>query len=128
GFLQFGEAYAQMMCANAHELAEALDVEGLPVVARARGFTQSHHIALSAHDFGGGTHAARNLEESLILSSGIEVPGPAVAEDYNGLRFGTQEITRWGMQPMHMPWIGSAIADRLLGRRNVHDVRADVEK
>jgi glycine hydroxymethyltransferase len=98
------------------------------VIAQARGFTQSHHVALSAQPFGGGTHAARALEESLILTSGIEVPGPAVAGDYSGLRLGTQEITRWGMQPMHMPWIAHEIADRLLERRRVREVQADIEQ
>lgn len=127
GFLQFGETYAQMMCTNACHLAQALKAEGLPVVAAARDFTQSHLVALSAQDFGGGTHAARDLEECLILASGIEVPGPSVAGDYSGLRLGTQEITRWGMQPVHMPWIARTIADRLLARRSVHDIRADVE-
>ena len=128
GFLQFGEAYAQMMRANARELAHALDGEGLPVVAQRHGFTQSHHVALSMQDFGGGTHASRKLEESLILASGIEVPGEGVEGDYNGLRLGTQEVTRWGMQPVDMGWIGRAIGDRLLGRRSASDIRADVRK
>ena len=43
-------------------------------------------------------------------------------------RLGTQEITRWGMQPEHMAWIGRAIEDRLVERRSTSDVRADVEE
>jgi glycine hydroxymethyltransferase len=128
GSLQYGAAYAQAMCANAQALAQALASEGLAVVGATYGFTRSHHVALAAQDFGGGTHAARQLEECLILASGIDIPGPLVAGDYRALRLGTQEVTRWGMQPQHMPLIARAIADRLLTRRSTSTIRAEIEE
>ena len=42
-------------------LAQALDAGGLPVFARARGYTRSHQLAVEAARFGGGQSAARRL-------------------------------------------------------------------
>ncbi|HEX8732904.1 MAG TPA: hypothetical protein VF725_12685 [Ktedonobacterales bacterium] len=42
----------------------------------------------------------------------MELPG-----DYNGLRIGVQEVTRWGMRPDEMRMIAGLVADSLLQRR-----------
>ncbi len=128
GSLQYGPVYAQAMCLNAQALAQALAAEELSVVTTASGYTKSHHVAVAAQDFDGGTHAARQLEECAILSSGIDIPGKPVSDDFRGLRLGTQEITRWGLEPQHMPFIAQAIADRLLLRRSPAIIRAEVEE
>lgn len=126
GFKQFGADYVTAMLANGKALATALADEGLPVVAAQRGFTATHHVALDARPFGGGDHAARALAQSAIHSSGIGLPGEDVPGDYNGLRFGVQEVTRWGMEPAQMPIIAQLVADRLLDRRPAHDIWRDV--
>jgi len=124
---EHGRAYAQMCIANAQALAAALAQAGLLVHHVAgRGYTASQHIAIRAHGYGGGTAAARLLEGANILTSGIELPLPPVAGDFNALRLGTQEITRWGMAPANMPQIAELIA-RVLVRGEVPErVRPDV--
>src|SRR3989454_11302850 len=39
---------------------------------------------------------------------------PPVAGDYNGLRLGTQEVTRWGMGPTEMATVAHLAARLLL--------------
>ena len=83
-------------CARA--LAQSLDRAGVPIFAADRGFTTSHQFAVEAARYGGGQSAAKLLRKANLLTSGIGLPGAAVADDMNGLRFGTPEIVRWGMQ------------------------------
>lgn len=124
---EHGAAYARAMIGNARALGEALDREGLPVVAPAAAFpTRSHHLAIDARPFGGGTTASRRLEPAAILTSGIGLPLPPVAGDQNGIRLGTQEVTRLGMGEAEMAAAARLLADALLARRPAEAVRRDV--
>jgi glycine hydroxymethyltransferase len=110
--LQFGTAYAKMMIANAVALAEALAAEGVHVFRPPgrSGFTASHHVAIEAWRYGGGNAASRRLARANLLLSSIGLPGPALPGDANGIRIGTQEITRRGCTPDTMPAIARLIA------------------
>jgi glycine hydroxymethyltransferase len=46
--------------------------------------------------------------------------------DANGIRLGTQEITRWGMQPADMAAIARLMARVLLDGEDATIVRSDV--
>ena len=115
--IEFGSDYARSCIANAQALAAALAAEGFVVHAAGAAFTTTHHLALEAAPLGGGTTAARGLEKANILASGIPLPSPPVAGDTNGLRLGTQEITRWGLEPEDMADVARLMAgaDRLRG-------------
>ncbi len=122
--LEYGPAYARMCIANAQRLAQELAEGGLPVHgAPGRGFTKSQHVAVQATNYGGGTTASRHLEKANILTSGIGLPLPSVAGDFNGLRIGTQEITRWGMQPDDMPELARLICRVLVANEPPKTVR-----
>lgn len=121
-----GVGYAAAMHVTARALAEVLVDSGLPVFARERGITRSHQFAIEAAAFGGGQAAARRLRAANLLASGIGLPVPEVAGDLNGLRLGTPEIVRWGMTPAHMPELGAALANALLGRRPLPDIAVEV--
>ncbi len=122
-----GAAYARAMIENARALGEALALEGVPVVAPSNAFpTRSHHLAIDARPFGGGTRASRAIEPANILTSGIGLPLPAVAGDFNGIRLGTQELTRLGMGAAEMRRTARLLADALLARRPAEAVRAEV--
>jgi glycine hydroxymethyltransferase len=108
-----GRAYAEMMVSTARALAEALIAEGIPIFARERGATRSHQFAIEAASYGGGQTAAQRLRRANILTCGIGLPAPAVDGDVNGLRIGTPEIVRWGMEPRHMPELARFIARSL---------------
>lgn len=125
--LEFGPAYARACIANARTLAAALAAEGLPVHGpAAKVYTLSHHVAVQAAPFGGGTTASRRLEPANILTSGIGLPLPPLENDYNGLRIGTQEITRWGMQPEDMRAIAGLIARVLAKGEDPATIRPEV--
>jgi glycine hydroxymethyltransferase len=124
--LAYGAAYAGRCVENAQALAAALDAEGFAVIARARGYTRSHHVAVDARSMGGGTRVSRRLEDANILTTGIPLPGEPVAGDYAGLRLGTQEVTRLGMGPGEMAAVARFMARRLLHGEPAPDVRRDV--
>lgn len=124
---EFGRDYARACVANAQALAAALDELGCPVFAvEGRGYTQSQHVAVPAAAFGGGTRASRRLEGANILASGIELPLPPVANDFNAVRLGTQEITRWGMAPQDMHRLAELIARVLVRDEPPEQIRPDV--
>ncbi len=127
GFSVYGGDYVAAMLANGSALASALAEHGLPVAAAEREYTETHHVALDARPFGGGDHAARRLARCAIHSSGIGLPGKEFPGDYNGLRFGVQEVTRWGMGPAQMRLIANLVADRLLDRRPPRAIWRDVQ-
>ena len=125
--LAFGSEYARACIANARQLAAALAERGAAVYGPAeRGYTLSHHVALRADAYGGGTTASRRLERANLLTSGIGLPLPQVAGDYNGLRIGTQEITRWGMQPEDMAEVAELLCRVLVRDEAPEAVRPDV--
>jgi glycine hydroxymethyltransferase len=125
--LAHGTAYAKQMQANAVALAQALHDQGVPVFHMpAKGFTASQHVALEAWTLGGGNAASARIEAANILMSGIGLPGPTVTGDYNGIRLGTQEITRWGMAPADMPALAALIARVFVAHEDPTTVRTDV--
>lgn len=112
----FGADYARAMQSTALALAQALAESGLPVFGAARGFTQSHQLAVQAAEWGGGQAAARRLEAARLLACGIGLPNsavPAVAGDTNGLRLGVPEIVRLGFEAAHMPELAALIVQAL---------------
>lgn len=125
--LQHGEAYADQCIANAKALASALAARGFPVHGIPdRGHTESHHLALHAAPFGGGQAASKHLARANILLCGIGLPIAPVEGDLNGIRIGTQEITRWGMTEPHMDSIADLMARVWLEGEDPEAVRNDV--
>lgn len=96
---EHGPSYAQRMLTLASDLAESLSAEGLPVY-RPDGITatRSHQFALDATGFGGGQAFSKHLRKAGFLACGIGLPLPALAGEPNGLRLGTPELARWGME------------------------------
>ncbi len=110
---EYGVAYAAEMIAVAQAFAVALDAEGLPVFAKAHGFTQSHQFAMEAAGFGGGQAASKKLRKAGFLACGIGLPIDPVEGDMNGLRFGTPELVRWGVTADRVGEIAGLVARAL---------------
>ncbi len=125
--LEYGRAYARQMIANAQALAEALAAEGVAVFRPAArdGFTVSQHVALDARPYGGGNRASEHIERANILFTSIGLPLPAVAGDANGIRIGTQEVTRWGLREDALREVARLIARVLVRGEAPERVRAD---
>ncbi len=124
--LEYGHSYAERCVENAQALARGLAAEGFAVMARRDGFTRSHHVAVDARALQGGTRAARQLERGNILTTGIPLPLSPVPGDFNGLRLGTQEVTRWGMGPGEMAAVAHLMAGLLLRGEAPEDIRRAV--
>ncbi len=110
---EHGRAYTQRMVDLAQAFAQALTAQGIPVFAAARGATQSHQFALQAAGLGGGQAASRRLEAAGFLTCGIGLPIAPVAGDLNGLRIGTPELARWGVEVADIPAIAALLAEAL---------------
>ncbi len=108
-----GKAYAREMVELSISLARHLEAEGLPVFSIAGEHTRSHQFAIEAKPFGGGQAASRKLRKAGFLACGIGLPVAPVAGDVNGLRIGTPELARWGMQLDDMPRLAALIARAL---------------
>tara|TARA_R110002110_G_scaffold152033_24_gene344560 strand:+ start:1511 stop:2827 length:1317 start_codon:yes stop_codon:yes gene_type:complete len=112
-WIDFGAVYSAEMIAVAQALAEALDANGLPVFAKAQGYTNSHQFAVEAAGFGGGQAASKTLRKAGFLACGIGLPIAEVAGDMNGLRIGTPELVRWGVGIEHIPDLARLITQAL---------------
>ena len=110
---EYGAEYAAEMIAVAQAFARALDAEGMPVFAKAQGFTQSHQFALEAACFGGGQAASKKLRKAGFLACGIGLPIDPVEGDMNGLRFGTPELVRWGVRVDRVSELAALVARAL---------------
>lgn len=125
--LEHGPAYGQACIDNARALAEALEAAGVEVFSVAgKGHTASQHVAVRASAYGGGNSACKRLEAANVLMTGIGLPGPAVPGDYNGIRIGTQEVTRRGMQPGDMRTVADFVARVLVKDEDPARVRSEV--
>lgn len=113
--LRSAAAYGRECIANARALGAALSEHGIPLLGESFGFTESHHLAVDVRGLGGGPEASRLLAAAGIYSSPALLPlgDDAFAED--GLRLGTQEITRRGVQGGELTEIADLIAGLLHG-------------
>jgi glycine hydroxymethyltransferase len=125
--LAHGAAYADQCIRNAQALGRALAAEGLPVHGvEGRGHTESHHLAMQSARFGGGQTAAKKLAAANILLCGIGLPIAPVAGDLNGIRLGSQELTRFGLKEEAMAEVARFIARFLVKGEAADSIRRDV--
>ena len=108
-----GQAYARKMIDVAQGLAAALKIRGVPVFETAQGATSSHQFAIRAAAYGGGQAASKQLRKAGFLACGIGLPIEGVAGDMNGLRIGTPELVRWGVDVQNVDRMADLIAEAL---------------
>tara|TARA_X000001036_G_scaffold141358_1_gene134210 strand:- start:214 stop:1545 length:1332 start_codon:yes stop_codon:yes gene_type:complete len=127
--LTHGQEYAKMCISNAKALAEFLHAGGCEVFqVYGKGFTNSQHVAVPAEAYGGGNTASKLLEKANLLTSGIGLPLPVVPGDFNAIRLGTQEITRWGMYPESMGIVADFFCRVLVQRENPEKLKSAVKE
>ncbi|PVA07608.1 serine hydroxymethyltransferase [Thalassorhabdomicrobium marinisediminis] len=108
-----GQAYAAKMIEVAQALADALKARGVPVFETAKGATASHQFAIRAARYGGGQAASKHLRQAGFLACGIGLPIDPVEGDMNGLRIGTPELVRWGVDVAHVDRMAQLITQAL---------------
>jgi len=110
--LTYGEAYAMQVVKNAKALAVALAEEGLDIVGEHKGFTRSHQVLVKTEKYLPGSVAAKQLERSNIIVNKMEL------EDANGVRTGTNELTRMGMEESDMAEIAQFYRQVIIDKKN----------
>lgn len=124
--LQFGEAYASQIIANAKVLAQSLYEEGFDVLCEHKGFTESHQIAINVLKQGGGAEVAKKLERANIITNKNLLPSDKDPEEPTGIRLGVQELTRIGMKGSEMREIASLIGRVIIANADETKVKEDV--
>ena len=108
-----GAAYAAQMIALSQRLAKELKSRDIALFETPQGPTLSHQFAILAAPFGGGQTASKTLRQAGFLACGIGLPIAEVSGDLNGLRIGTPELARFGVQSGDMPRLADLIAQAL---------------
>lgn len=112
---KFGRAYAGQVVRNAKALAEALWEYGFPVVCQHLGFTRSHQVILDYGGYDKGRTVAEELQKANIIVD-------------CGVRIGTCEITRRGMEEEEMLRIAELIKRTVIDREEKRSIKKEVAK
>ncbi|NHK30387.1 MAG: hypothetical protein FK730_03485 [Asgard group archaeon] len=95
--LEFGKKYAKQIIRNSKALAKSLDENNVPVKFKHLDYSESHQIILESESYEQNFAIKNRAEEiGLIIDSGI--------------RIGTAEVTRMGMQELEMKELGEIIS------------------
>jgi glycine hydroxymethyltransferase len=107
--IAFGQDYALATVKNARALAQGLHDRGFEVLCADRGFTASHQVAVRVAKEGGGDACAKALETAGIVVNKNLLPGDKSPKLPEGLRLGSQELTRVGMGASEMDQVAELI-------------------
>ena len=121
--MEFGQAYARQTIANAKALGTKLHEMGFKAQAAELGFTESHQLAVSVSEFGGGDEVARHLKDNNIILNMNLLPFESLDQVSNpaGIRLGVQEMTRFGMKEPEMEMIARLFKGCLIEGKYVGD-------
>lgn len=108
-----GAAHADAIVVNAKALGQALADRDVPMLGAELGFTESHTLIPIVDAFGDDGNELANQLEACHIIAGAAGLSPEVGT--SGLRFGVQEVTRWGMTPKDAPDIADCIVAALSG-------------
>ncbi len=130
--LTFGQEYAGQVVKNSKALAQALYERGFNVLCSDKGFTESHQVIVDVSAIGGGHATSEKLEKSNIIVTKSALPWDKTKSLYSGyisgLRFGTQEITRVGMEEREMDEIADYCKRILLKKDNPSKISKEISQ
>jgi glycine hydroxymethyltransferase len=112
---RFGKQYARQVVRNSKALAKALDEDGVKLIGKEQGFTESHQLIVDLATQEEGVRLARRLEGANIIVDA-------------GIRIGTSEETRRGMREPQMNQIAELIARVWVGNEGPQKVAKDVAR
>lgn len=138
----FGKDYARQVIKNAKVLGAALNKYGVKVLGENMGFSESHEVLIDIEEASNnsnideasrlGNQAKLDLAKANIIVSRCPIPSSLTVghdgEPNTGLRLGTNEMTRMGMDEMQMIQIAEYVADVLKHRKTPEEVKIEVEK
>lgn len=127
--IDHGRPYAEQIVRNSRALGAALDSRDFNVVGKERGYSDTHQILVALPEGGIKAFDAGNmLADANIITSPQLLPTepPENVRNPRGIRFGTQEVTRWGMREAEMGKAADFIADVLLKKADPCEVGKEV--
>jgi glycine hydroxymethyltransferase len=126
--IEYGEFYMAQIVKNSRALGKALDERGIPVLCAHKGYSRTHQVILRVKQYGGGLEVAHRLAEANIITNKNLLPEdkPENWDRPSGLRVGTIEVTRLGMNEKDMETIAEFIARVLVKEEPPELVGADV--
>jgi fluorothreonine transaldolase len=116
-----GERYAAKVLHTARELAAAINDEGMPVLCGARGFTDNHMFFMDTRSFGSGLILLDKLIAANISANRL-IPFHHV----DAIRFGTQEITRYGYDDDDLALIARLLRRVIVDKEAPEQVKPEV--
>lgn len=127
--IEFGAEYMRQTVANARALATALAEAGFTVLAADRGYTSTHQVIVDVRALGPGIAVAAALERANIIVNKMLLPSDPDTSDAepSGIRLGTVEVTRLGLDERHMSVIADFLRRLLLEKAHPDSVRREVE-
>jgi glycine hydroxymethyltransferase len=126
--IEFGRFYMAQIVKNSKALGKALDERSIPILCAHKGYSQSHQVIARVKQFGGGLDVAHRLAQANIITNKNLLPEDK-PEDWDrpsGLRIGTIEATRLGMNETDMEVIAGFIARVLVENEDPQAVGKDV--
>jgi glycine hydroxymethyltransferase len=123
---KFGKDYARQVLANIKTLAQSLSEYGFNVLAKDKGFTETHMFLLDVSDSIPATEAEQILEEVNIIVNRNMLPTDTSFQNPSGLRVGAPEMTKIGMKENDMNKIASFFKRILIDKEDVRQVKRDV--
>jgi glycine hydroxymethyltransferase len=98
------------------------------VLGAHKGYTRTQQVIADVRQFGGGLEVAQRLARANLITNKTLIPGdqPADWDRPGGLRMGSIEVTRLGMNEQDMDSIAGFIARVLIERASPEDVLEDV--
>ncbi len=126
--IEYGKFYMAQIVKNSKALGKALDERGIPVLGAHKGYSQTHQVILRVKEYGGGLEVAHRLAEANIITNKNLVPEdkPEDWDHPSGLRLGTIEVTRLGMNEKDMETIADFITRVLVRGESTETVGKDV--
>jgi glycine hydroxymethyltransferase len=126
--IEYGKFYMAQIVKNSKALGKALDERGISVLCANKGYSQSHQIIARVKQYGGGLDVAHRLAQANIITNKNLVPEdkPEDWDHPSGLRIGTIEVTRLGMNEHDMETIADFIARVLVEGEDPVSVGKDV--
>jgi glycine hydroxymethyltransferase len=126
--IEFGKFYMAQIVKNSKALGKALEQRGIPILCAHKGYSQSHQVIARVKQFGGGMEVAHQLARANLITNKNLVPEdkPEDWDHPSGLRMGTIEVTRLGMNEKDMETIAGFIARVLVNNEDPETVGGDV--
>ena len=126
----YGKELAKQTVRNAQTAGKYLFENGVKVLGKTNGFTQSHQIAVDVRYYGGGQKIASSLEDANIILNKNLLPydNQHNRSDPSGLRIGFQDVTRRGFKEGDIEYLCSLMLDVMKGKKKPVVVRNDVIK